>query len=60
MNWTAWLKGLLAAAIGGGAAGVAQVATPGSTTSLKTTGIVAGVSALTTVLAYLLKSPVKQ
>lgn len=52
----AWLQGLGAAALGGATTGVTQVvATTGSVN--KGTLLVAGVGALATVVAYLLKSP---
>lgn len=54
-SWSVWLKGLAAAAIGGAAAGAAQASTSG--TSLKGTGLTAGAGGITTVLAYLLQSP---
>lgn len=56
MNWTSWLKGLAAATIGGAAAGAAAALGKGQLNV--TTAITAGVGALTTLIAYLLKSPV--
>ncbi len=56
MDWKLWLKGLAAAAIGGGATGATQVVTTTGTVN-KTTAIVSGVGALVSVLAYLIKSP---
>jgi hypothetical protein len=56
MNWTIWLKGLAAVAIGGAAAGAANALGQGQLN--RTTAITAGIGALTTVIAYLLKSPV--
>jgi hypothetical protein len=55
MNWTIWLKGLAAVAIGGAAAGAANALGQGQLN--RTTAITAGIGALTTVIAYLLKSP---
>jgi hypothetical protein len=56
MNWTTWLKGLAAVAIGGAAAGAANALGQGQLS--RTTAVTAGIGALTTVIAYLLKSPV--
>lgn len=56
MNWTTWLKGLAAAALGGASAGAVQ-AIQGSGHVTTATGIQAGLGALVTVLAYLSKSP---
>jgi len=56
MNWTIWLKGLAAVAIGGAAAGAANALQYGQLN--RTTAVTAGIGALTTVIAYLLKSPV--
>ena len=55
MNWITWLKGLAAAAIGGAAAGAANALNNGQLNH--STLITAAVGALTTVIAYLLKSP---
>ena len=55
MNWTIWLKGLAAVAIGGAAAGAANALGQGQLN--RTTAVTAGIGALTTVIAYLLKSP---
>jgi hypothetical protein len=56
MTWKLWLQGLAAAAIGGAASGATQII--GSTgTVTKMTGAAAGVGAVFTVLAYLVKSP---
>jgi hypothetical protein len=55
MNWTTWLKGLAAAAIGGAAAGASAALGNGQLNV--TTAVTAGIGALTTLLAYLLKSP---
>lgn len=57
MNWKTWLQGLAAAAIGGAATGATQAAASG--TVGKTTGIMAGVGGLATVLAYLIQSPIR-
>lgn len=57
MNWKVWLKGLFAASVGGAAAGVTQVASTTGTVN-KGTGAVAGVGALLSAAAYLLKSPI--
>ena len=56
MNWTIWLKGLAAVAIGGAAAGAANALGQGQLS--RTTAVTAGIGALTTAIAYLLKSPV--
>jgi hypothetical protein len=56
MNWITWLKGLAAVAIGGAAAGVANALGNGQLN--RSTLITAAIGALTTVIAYLLKSPV--
>jgi hypothetical protein len=56
MNWITWLKGLAAATIGGAAAGAAAALSNGQLNV--TTAITAGVGAISTLLAYLLKSPV--
>jgi hypothetical protein len=55
MTWKTWLRGLAVAAVGGAAAGVVNAAGNGQLN--KSTGISAGVGALTTAIAYLLKSP---
>jgi hypothetical protein len=55
MTWKTWLKGLAAAAAGGAAAGVVNATANGQLN--KTTGVSAAVGALTTAIAYLLKSP---
>ncbi len=55
MNWKTWLKGLAVVAIGGAATGAAQMAAAG--TLNRTTAATAGIGALSTVLAYLCKSP---
>ena len=55
MNWTIWLKGLAAVALGGAATGAANAL---STNRLnRDVAITAGIGALTTVVAYLLNSP---
>lgn len=56
MNWTLWLKGLAAAAIGGASTGATQVISTTGTIN-KATGITALAGALVAVLAYLTKSP---
>jgi hypothetical protein len=55
MNWILWLKGLAAVAIGGAATGAAAVLSTGQLN--KNAAITAGIGALSTVLAYLVKSP---
>ncbi len=55
MNWKTWLKGLAVVAIGGAATGAAQAAAAGALN--RTTAATAGIGALSTVLAYLCKSP---
>jgi hypothetical protein len=55
MNWSTWLKGLAAVAIGGAATGAAQAVAGGAMN--RTTALTAGIGALSTVLAYLYKSP---
>jgi hypothetical protein len=55
MNWILWLKGLAAVAIGGAASGAA--AAIGSGQLNHNTAITAAIGALSTVLAYLTKSP---
>ena len=56
MNWTLWLKGLAAAAIGGAATGATHALTNSGTVN-SATGITAAAGALVTVLAYLAQSP---
>ena len=56
MNWITWLKGLAAVAIGGAAAGAANALGNGQLN--RSTLITAAIRALTTVIAYLLKSPI--
>lgn len=53
-----WLKGLLAAALGGASATVAQTLA-GSGTVTKQTGYAAVAGAITAVLAYFTQSPLK-
>lgn len=55
MNWTLWLKGLAAVAIGGAASGAASALSAGQLN--QNTAIIAAIGALSTVLAYLVKSP---
>ncbi len=55
MTWTVWLKGLAAAALGGAASGA--VTALGSGQINQNTAVTAAIGALTTVLAYLTKSP---
>ena len=55
MNWTIWLKGLAAAAIGGAASGAVTALGAGQVN--QTTAVTAAIGALSTVLAYLTKSP---
>ena len=55
MNWTLWLKGLAAVAIGGAASGAASALGNGQLN--QNTAITAAIGALSTVLAYLVKSP---
>jgi hypothetical protein len=56
MKWITWLKGLAAVAVGGAAAGAANALGNGQLN--RSTLVTAAVGALTTVIAYLLKSPV--
>jgi len=56
MNWTLWLKGLAAVAIGVAATGATAVINTGQLN--KNVGITAAIGALSTVLAYLVKSPI--
>jgi hypothetical protein len=56
MEWTLWLKGLAAVAIGGAATGATAVLSAGQLN--KNVGITAAIGALSTVLAYLVKSPI--
>jgi hypothetical protein len=55
MNWIVWLKGLAAVVIGGAAAGASNALGNGQLNL--NTAITAGLAALTTAIAYLLKSP---
>ena len=55
INLTTWLKGLAAVAIGGAASGVAAALSAGQLN--RNTAITAAIGALSTVLAYLTKSP---
>ena len=55
MNFTTWLKGLAAVAVGGAASGVAAALSAGQLN--RNTAITAAIGALSTVLAYLTKSP---
>jgi hypothetical protein len=55
MNWTTWLKGLAAVAIGGAASGAASALSSGQLN--KGAGVTAIIGAISTVLAYLIKSP---
>ncbi len=55
MNWKLWLKSLAAVAIGGGASGAATALQFGQVGT--GTAVAAGVGALSTVLAYLMRSP---
>jgi hypothetical protein len=56
MNWKVWLKGLLAAAVGGALTATTQVLSTTGTIN-KGTAVTAGAGALATVLAYLKESP---
>jgi hypothetical protein len=58
MNWITWLKGLAAAVIGGATAGAADALGKGQLN--RGTAVTAGIGAITTVVAYLLKSPVSR
>jgi hypothetical protein len=62
MNWKVWLQGLVAAAIGGGATAVStMVIDPESFNfgpGMKRVGLVAFLSALISVSAYLKQSPI--
>jgi hypothetical protein len=55
MNWILWLKSLAAVAIGGAATGAANALGTGQLN--RNAAITAGIGALSTVLAYLVKSP---
>ncbi len=55
MNWKMWLKGLAAVAIGGAATGAASALGNGQLN--RNAVLTAGLGALSTVVAYLLKSP---
>jgi hypothetical protein len=55
MNWITWLKGLAAVALGGAASGAASALSSGQLN--KSAGITAAIGAISTVLAYLVKSP---
>jgi len=57
MNWKIWLKGLVAAILGGGAAGATSVIGNGSDFNGKAVGAAAAVGAITAVLGYLKQSP---
>ena len=57
MDWKTWLKSLAAVAIGGAASGAAQAVQAGGTVN-KGTAVTAGIGALSTVLAYLMRSPI--
>ena len=56
MKWITWLKGLAAVAVGGATAGAANALGNGQLNH--STLVTAAIGALTTVIAYLLKSPV--
>ncbi len=55
MNWTTWLRSLAAVAIGGAATGAANALATGHVNG--NVGVTAGVGALATVIAYLMRSP---
>ena len=55
MNWLTWLKGLAAVTIGGAASGAASALSSGQLN--KSAAITAAIGAISTVLAYLIKSP---
>jgi hypothetical protein len=55
MDWRTWLKSMAAAAIGGAATGAANTLTTGQ--GGQKISVTAGVGALATVLAYLIRSP---
>ncbi len=57
MNWKLWAQGLAAAAIGGAGGGFTQAVTTNGGHINGATGICAGVGALLTAVAYILKSP---
>jgi hypothetical protein len=59
MNWKLWAQGLAAAAIGGAAGGVSQAVTASQGQVGVSTAICAGVGALFTAVAYILKSPIQ-
>jgi hypothetical protein len=58
MKWKPWLKGLAAVAVGGAFTGAADAVGKGQLN--KNTAMIAGVGAITTVVAYLLQSPLFQ
>jgi hypothetical protein len=58
MNWKTWLKGLAAVAVGGAVTGMTEAIAKAQVN--KGTAVMAGVGALTTVVAYLLQSPLVQ
>ena len=55
MNWKTYLKTLAAVAIGGAASGAAHAIGNGQVNA--NTAVTAGIGALSTVLAYLMQSP---
>ncbi len=59
MNWKVWAQGLAAAALGGAAGGVSQAVTATQGQVGVNTAICAGVGALFTAVAYILKSPLQ-
>ncbi len=57
MNWKVWAQGLAAAALGGAASGTAQYTQASGGKVSTGTLICAGIGALFTGVAYILKSP---
>jgi ABC-type uncharacterized transport system permease subunit len=57
MNWKVWLQGLAAAVIGGAATSATHILAEGAVQP-KQIAIGAGMGALVTGLAYLMKSPI--
>jgi hypothetical protein len=55
MNWTTWVKSIAAVAIGGAATGAASALGNGQLN--RNAAVTAGIGALATVLAYLMRSP---
>ncbi len=60
MNWKLWLQGLAAAAVGGAGSGFTQAVTTNGGHVNTGTAICAGVGALLTTVAYVIKSPLQR